>query len=164
MAVDKLVDSTQLDADLTSVANAIRTKGGTSAILAFPSGFVSAIANIPSGGGDYDIVSGTVTPSSNSKTIPVDVDFEPTHAILYADFENWTSTSWNGWGIVIFDRSKPYYLSLQARINNRNFQFNSSARAISNITYSDGKLTFADTTFKFLAGTTYTWYAWRETT
>ena len=29
MAVDKLVDSTQLDADLTSVANAIRTKGGT---------------------------------------------------------------------------------------------------------------------------------------
>lgn len=52
MAVDKLVDSTQLDADLTSVANAIRTKGGTSASLAFPSGFVDAIANMPSGGGD----------------------------------------------------------------------------------------------------------------
>lgn len=52
MAVDKLVDSTQLDADLTSVANAIRTKGGTSASLAFPSGFVSAIEDIQSGGGD----------------------------------------------------------------------------------------------------------------
>ena len=39
------------DTDLTSVANAIRTKGGTSAQLAFPSGFVSAIGNIPSGGG-----------------------------------------------------------------------------------------------------------------
>ena len=50
MAVDKLVDSTQLDADLTSVANAIRTKGGTSADLAFPSEFVTAIQNIPSGG------------------------------------------------------------------------------------------------------------------
>ena len=49
MAVDKLVDSTQLDADLTSVANAIRTKGGTSAPLAFPSGFVSAVNAIPSG-------------------------------------------------------------------------------------------------------------------
>lgn len=49
MAVDKLVDSTQLDADLTSVANAIRTKGGTSAQLAFPAGFVSAIGSIPSG-------------------------------------------------------------------------------------------------------------------
>ena len=51
MAVDKLVDSTQLDADLTSVANAIRTKGGTSASLAFPAGFVSAVNAIPTGGG-----------------------------------------------------------------------------------------------------------------
>ena len=49
MALDKLVDSTQLDADLTSVANAIRTKGGTSAQLAFPAGFVSAVQAIPSG-------------------------------------------------------------------------------------------------------------------
>lgn len=51
MAVDKLVDSTQLNADLTSVANAIRTKGGTNASLAFPAGFVSAVEAIPSGGG-----------------------------------------------------------------------------------------------------------------
>ena len=51
MAVDKLVDSTQLDSDLTSVANAIRTKGGTSAQLAFPADFVSAIGDIPTGGG-----------------------------------------------------------------------------------------------------------------
>lgn len=49
MAVDKLVDSTQLDADLASVANAIRTKGGTSAQLAFPNGFVNAIGDIPTG-------------------------------------------------------------------------------------------------------------------
>lgn len=55
MAVDKLVDSTQLDADLTSVANAIRTKGGTSADLAFPAGFVSAVEAIPTGGGGYSI-------------------------------------------------------------------------------------------------------------
>ncbi|MBQ1716811.1 MAG: leucine-rich repeat protein [Ruminococcus sp.] len=54
MAVDKLVDSTQLNADLTLVANAIRTKGGTSAQLAFPSGFVSAIDAIPTGGGGTD--------------------------------------------------------------------------------------------------------------
>lgn len=51
MAVDKLVDSAQLDADLTTVANAIRTKGGTSGSLAFPAGFVSAIQAIPTGGG-----------------------------------------------------------------------------------------------------------------
>ena len=45
-----IVDS----ADLTSVANAIRTKGGTSTSLAFPADFVSAIAAIPSGGGGGD--------------------------------------------------------------------------------------------------------------
>lgn len=59
MAVDKLVDSTQLDADLTSVANAIRTKGGTSAQLAFPAGFVSAVQDIPTG----------TTPTLITKTI-----------------------------------------------------------------------------------------------
>lgn len=37
-------------ADLTSVANAIRTKGGTSAQLAFPADFVSAIEAISGGG------------------------------------------------------------------------------------------------------------------
>ena len=51
MAVDKLVDSTQLNADLTSVANAIRTKGGTSAPLSFPYEFVSAVNDIPTGSG-----------------------------------------------------------------------------------------------------------------
>ena len=50
MAVDKLVDSTQLDSDLTSVANAIRAKSGGSSQLAFPTGFVSEIQALPSGG------------------------------------------------------------------------------------------------------------------
>jgi hypothetical protein len=69
MAVDKLVDSTQLDADLTSVANAIRTKGGTSAQLAFPTGFVDAIDAIPTGGGGdtvTKIINGTVTSITDS--------------------------------------------------------------------------------------------------
>ncbi len=66
MADDKLVDSTQLDADLTSVANAIRTKGGTSASLLFPSEFVSAIQAIPTGGGStVDYKKGTYTPTQD---------------------------------------------------------------------------------------------------
>lgn len=65
MSVDKLVDSTQLDADLTSVANAIRTKGGTSASLAFPAGFLTAIAAIPSGGGGVKAKKGTYTGASD---------------------------------------------------------------------------------------------------
>ena len=55
MAVDKLVDSTVLDANLTAVANAIRTKGGTSAQLAFPAGFVQAIGDIETGSSEPTI-------------------------------------------------------------------------------------------------------------
>ncbi len=66
MSVDKLVDSTQLNSDLTSVANAIRTKGGTSASLAFPAGFVTAIGAIPSGGGvSWDDIADASEPSGD---------------------------------------------------------------------------------------------------
>lgn len=75
MALDKLVDSAQLDADLTTVANAIRTKGGTSAQLAFPSGFASAIAAIPSGGGTYQAKTG-IDPTTSSQTIQPDSGFD----------------------------------------------------------------------------------------
>lgn len=44
------------DTDLTTVADAIRTKGGTSALLEWPSGFAQAIADIPSGGGTQTVI------------------------------------------------------------------------------------------------------------
>lgn len=47
------------DTELTSVADAIRAKGGTSANLSFPTGFVSAINDISTGASN--IVSGTLT-------------------------------------------------------------------------------------------------------
>ena len=59
MAYDKVIDSSKLDSDLTSVADAIRSKGGTSEALAFPAGFVSAIEAIEAGGGGGG---GEVTP------------------------------------------------------------------------------------------------------
>lgn len=43
------VDYLTNDVELTSIANAIRTKGGTSASLTYPAGFVSAIQNISTG-------------------------------------------------------------------------------------------------------------------
>ena len=53
--------------DLTSVANAIRTAGGTSAQLSFPTGFVTAIGNLSGGGGASNIVTGTFTGQSTDK-------------------------------------------------------------------------------------------------
>jgi len=56
------------DSELTGIANAIRTKGGTSSQLVFPDGFTSAIGAIPTGGGVIQSLSvtqnGTYTPPS----------------------------------------------------------------------------------------------------
>jgi len=57
--------------DLTSVANAIRTKGGTNASLAFPSGFVSAINDIGGGGmvdADRKIIEKTISGTYTNTT------------------------------------------------------------------------------------------------
>ena len=90
MAVDKLVDSAQLNSDLEDIADAIRAKGGTSAELAFPAGFIGAIQNIPSGGGSsVPLVTGTFTPESADVGSAEDVSIAyngtgyPLFAIIY---------------------------------------------------------------------------------
>lgn len=109
---DYVVDS----ADLTSVANAIRTKGGTSAQLTFPAGFVSAIGDIQGGGigtalsnPPVKAVSGTITLSSAAYTMKILVDpnvidvnmyqLNYAHVIMedeyWADYEG--NSSYNNW-------------------------------------------------------------------
>ena len=73
MAYDKVVDSASLDSKLTQVADAIRTKGNTSADLQFPSGFISAIQAIQTGTELKIVVSVTsgaaVTATKGSNTV-----------------------------------------------------------------------------------------------
>lgn len=52
MALDKVIDSAKLEEDLTSVANAIREKTGSTDPIAFPDGFVEQVGAIQTGGGD----------------------------------------------------------------------------------------------------------------
>lgn len=63
MAVDRAIDSTEFDSKLTTVADAIRTAGGTTEPMSFPSGMVSAISELKSGGVEpfTKIISGTIT-------------------------------------------------------------------------------------------------------
>lgn len=49
-----MADYLTTDTELTSIANAIRTKGGTSASLEYPTDFVTAIGNIQTGTDDSD--------------------------------------------------------------------------------------------------------------
>lgn len=52
MALDKVVDSAVLDAGMKEVADSIRAKAGTTALLAWPDGFAEAINAITAGGGE----------------------------------------------------------------------------------------------------------------
>ena len=103
MAVDKLVDSAQLNSDLEDIADAIRTKGGTSAQLAFPNEFVSAINAIPTGGGggveekqinfvDYDgtILHSYTKAEINAMSSESDLPANPSHTGLTAQGWHWT--------------------------------------------------------------------------
>ena len=89
------------DTDLGAVADAIRTKGGTSAQLEFPQGFVDAIDAIETGGGtqpvkvkdvtfyDYDgtpVASYTENEAYALTALPPN----PTHSGLTAQGWNWT--------------------------------------------------------------------------
>lgn len=66
--------------NLTAVANAIRTKGGTSSALEFPDGFVQAIGDIQTGGSSVTVESlnvtqnGTYTAPSGKAYSPVTVN------------------------------------------------------------------------------------------
>ena len=57
MAVDRAIDSTAFDSKLTAVADAIRTAGGTTEPMSFPSGMVDAISLLSSGGGGTEELS-----------------------------------------------------------------------------------------------------------
>jgi hypothetical protein len=52
MANRKVVDADKLEADIKTVADAIREKGGTTDELAFPNGMATAVEAIQTGGGD----------------------------------------------------------------------------------------------------------------
>lgn len=65
MAFDKIIDSAQLESDLTSVAAAIRAKGATADPLSFPAGFVSAVNNISTSSGFGYIVANFPTTATS---------------------------------------------------------------------------------------------------
>ena len=92
------------DTELTSIANAIRAKSGGSSPLTYPTEFVSAINNIPSGGGggsasekqinfmDYDgtILHSYTKAEINAMTSESDLPANPSHTGLTSQGWNWT--------------------------------------------------------------------------
>lgn len=72
MANYKVVDADKLDADLQTVADAIKAKAGTEEAMEFPSGFASAVESIETGGGadhtqEDGLIKGTLTEYTNDR-------------------------------------------------------------------------------------------------
>ena len=83
--------------DLTKVASAIREKGGTSASLVYPDGFVSAIQAIQTGAPLQIIVTtsagATVTATKDSKTVSGTADTNGKCILTVTEAGTWTVTA-----------------------------------------------------------------------
>ena len=88
MADNKVVNTTQLEADLTSVANAIREKAGSTDSLAFPDGFVSAIGGILGMPSEIaELSTGVYVPASSANlTLEHGLSQKPHFAVFCAKF------------------------------------------------------------------------------
>ena len=86
--------------DLTKVASAIREKGGTSAPLIYPAGFVSAIQAIQTGAPLQIIVTtsagATVTATKDSKTVSGTADTSGNCTLTVDETGTWTVTATAG--------------------------------------------------------------------
>ncbi len=78
-------------ASLTTVADAIREKGGTTAPMSFPEGMAKAIRGMPSGGTDISLGLTAATVDQTIKVKAVDADGKPTawEAVDMAGDETW---------------------------------------------------------------------------
>lgn len=171
MAYDKLVDSSQLNSDLGDVADAIRAKSGGSSQLAFPSGFISEIGNISTGGGG--LPTGMTNSGSGSFTFA-------SRTVLNTAINH--GLSFTPRAVVIWTNTEPsaadmcYCLLTRQLANNtgtvKTERFlvakNTAAQGIEITTYNstDADFFITSTTFNighgsryYAAGETYYWFA-----
>lgn len=180
MATYKVVDADQLDTDLTSVADAIRSKGGTSGALAFPVGFVNAVNAIElSGGGGGEggglpqgvtaLSSGTLTLSSDpSSAINVEhgLGVAPNFFAIYADAADdyLEPADFNYYIIAQFGLCQDSLLCEAFRLVRfgTGSNFSQMANVVPHVSSFSNNSTFAvynSSTYQLKAGVTYHWIA-----
>ena len=91
--VYKIVDATQLDADITTIANAIRSRSGGSSALLFPTEMVTAIENLSK----VYTEAIAITPTTSAQTVQVPEGYDGvsnvTVSAIQIDSTNNTATA-----------------------------------------------------------------------
>ena len=143
--------------ELESVADAIRTKGGTSADLVYPDGFITAIGNI-SGGGGTGVAKGTLTVASNVNTNTntkitdtSTIGFTPKAFLFYCSDRSATSNHVNIATFVTLGSS--YYVRSRTRYSSN--ALSTSGDANNWTTQSSGYLYFNSNNVYFRSSSSY---------
>lgn len=161
------------DTDLNAVADAIRTKGGTSGPLSFPQGFVDAIGAISGGGGGVAMERGSfIATTADSLTIPVTALYS--HIYIYHSTIN-SNTDLTGapYGtnkiIFIYADKNNGYIA-QGMINYAGTGYDRGFSKIgengaNNISFTDTQIRFTVMRISggrrpLIDGDTYCWEAW----
>lgn len=158
-----MVRYTVTDTELTSIANAIRTAGGTDSPLEFPSEFITAIGdiavpgiNIPTG-----IEVGSFTVVSNANTITVNHSFGhvPKIAVVIAALpEGWSDTLFFellGSSPLYGDYDNSYTASQKLDSVTRISYINDEYNYQTTNTYSTYPASMTDTSITFVTGRYY---------
>lgn len=126
-----MADYLTTDTELTSVANVIRTKGGTSAQLVYPAGFVSAIENIqeayPSAEGvSFGTVASTITFTIEGTTYQADSGMT---------WGQWVASAYNTSGFTIGQANLIYTKARAICLTSKFDPVNSSNAITANYSY-----------------------------
>lgn len=164
MAVDRAIDSTEFDSKLTTVADAIRTAGGTTEPMSFPSGMVEAISVLKSGseaGGTISgrkFISGEITFSETpTSEITISHDNLGAYSIPFVFSASRSyAPSDNVGALMIVTKGSGAYINSSERVS----LLSSISKTIDSSGYAN------DTSFtiksasatKMLAGRTYIWF------
>lgn len=112
------------DSSLTSVADAIRSKTDTSDNLSFPTGFVSAISDISTGGGDIDaLIDGSITSITTSAAIISDYGLYNRNKLTVLNAPNVEEVGYAG-----LDGARVYALDFPLLTKAGNYAFRNNKR------------------------------------
>ena len=147
MANYKLVDADQLDADMTAVAESIRTKGGTTEQLPWPDGFKAAVEAI-STGVEVQKKSGSFKTNSNGSATVSNLGFKPDLVSIDGHSAPFETSNTDRCSISISPANASSYLLTEVTVTRTSGGFSVTAK---NLDFSFAETNCTNRTLNYIA-------------